>query len=306
MGVDINRVSIHRLRERLARLRALNLDLHSVNDLEERVAIVLDQVPIFPFPIAMNGVYRARARDADKPAYSRVSELWYPPASVVGMGRLNNAGQSLFYAANTPHTAIYELRPQVGKIYTVLWARTKAKGLILATMFPGITRCRSADLLTVRTELPKRVAAHRARLGGGNWKKYALLDDWLTEIITRSATNTNDYKPTIGLANILFRAPIDAVAYPSVATGHNGINICFQPERADELFKASEAWEFEILGDGYLYDKPSLLLRSLRKSTIIDDDGIITWGAYGVDVGEYFIRQFARGLLPSLEAAAGR
>lgn len=300
---DPNRVSIHDLRARLSRLVRADLNLLSVSQLEQRIGLILHQVPLRVYPLAFSGVYRARPGGGHRNA----RDLWYPPPGVSRLGRLNEAGGVVLYAANTPHTALFELRPVAGQTYTALLARTKQSFVELQVTMLGITQARSSDIAEVRAALAKRDASLRQALGNGNYKKYALLDQWLTSAITAEVPpdNPDQYKVTAALANILFRAPLDAITYPSVATDQNGINLCLLPSRADELLRPAEAWEFEVVED---YQHPATgrhlyKVQALRKTTSIDQNGTLVWGPNGAGVGADDLRFFARGQLGYLSAS---
>jgi hypothetical protein len=296
----IDRVSIHELRARLARLAGIDLKAFTVGQLEQRIGLILNQIPLLTYPLIISGVYRARS-GAD---YKNVRDLWYPPKGISKLGRLNEAGKVVFYAANTPHTAFLELRPAVGQRYTVLLARSKKATADLSVIVLGITEARSSDIAAIRGTLREMDAALLKSMGNANYKKYALLDRWLTSSITAEVPSDQPelYKPTAALANLLFRAPIDAVTYPSVATDMNGMNICLLPNRADELLVASEAWEFEIIQRARetTTNRRLYKFRTIRKTSSIESDGSLIWGPEGIGVGSDDLRMFARGQLGRL------
>jgi len=83
-------------------------------------------------------------------------------------------------------------------------------------------------------------------LGHANYKKWLLIDDYLSEIFATVVPDGEEhkYKPTIALANLLFSAPnLDAVMYPSVATADHGINVCTLPDKAHQLFSPLEGMD---------------------------------------------------------------
>ena len=100
--------------------------------------------------------------------------------------------------------------------------------------------------------------------------------------------NTN-YKPTIALANVLFTAPgLDAINYPSVASGDNGINVCMLPDKADQLFVPKEAWMIRLGERAAHPEKGAPIWRTdfLQRSKKIGPDGIIKWWAPGEGINQ--------------------
>lgn len=226
------------------------------------------------------------------------------------MGRLNEEGKPAFYAANTPHTAMFEMRPEVGQLHTVLLARTlDSIPVSMRGPFLGVTQSLSTDTDALRRRIAGADAALRDKLGPGDYKKYELVDRWLTDAITQLVPpeRSEMYKPTVALANLLFRAPLDAISYPSVATAHNGTNVCIPPSLADRLFVPAEAWEFVI--DHVIHhpetSKALYRVKAIRKSTSIAADGSISWGPPGVGVGAAEMEVFARDKLKSLSEWKG-
>ena len=47
------------------------------------------------------------------------SDLWYPPADICKIGRLNNDREALFYGSISESASIVEIRPVVGKMFTI-------------------------------------------------------------------------------------------------------------------------------------------------------------------------------------------
>jgi hypothetical protein len=148
-----------------------------------------------------------------------------------------------------PNTAIQELRPQPGNIFTVLMAMTRQVET-LNVAFIGLERSKAPEVQHFTEKDMFRNAPHfRIQLGVANYNKWLLIDDYLSEIFGVPVPEGEEYKykPTIALANLLFTAPnLDAVSYPSVATDDHGINVCMLPDKADRLFVPLEAWIIRV------------------------------------------------------------
>ena len=111
------------------------------------------------------------------------------------------------------------------------------------------------------------------------------------------------YKPTIALADLVFSSGyLDGICYPSVETHDHGINICFSPERADELFKPFEAWLVKVEEQAVHPESKILLHRTefLRRSRNISPDGKIEWLPPGVGINHNEILRFVRHRMRNL------
>jgi len=206
-----------------------------------------------------------------------------------------------------PNTAILELRPQPGNIFTILIARTRSSKIeTLNVAFIGLERARAPDVQHLTERDMFRLASHfRDRLGPADYKKWLLIDDYLSEIFGMAVPDGEEhkYKPTIALGDLLFTAPnLDAVNYPSVATEDHGINVCMLPEKADNFFAPFEAWMMRVEEDALHPMTGERLTRVyfLRRSHEIEPDGVITWRPPGEGVEPEEIMRFVRRRMQSL------
>lgn len=306
---SLDRISILDLRRRIASLQSA--DLATLNDAAAayRIEQVIDQYPFQIRPLWLNAMYRARRNEPGE-VFSSASQLWCPPANkVTRPSRLNGIGQVRFYASSMPNTAVFELGPKSGDTFTVLIARTRTGKLeALNVAFVGLERALSPEVQHFNKNDLFRTAPHfRELVGPTNYKKWLLIDDYLSAIFGAfvPAGEEYRYKPTIALANLLFTAPkLDAVNYPSVATGDHGINVCMLPGRADELFTPFEAWMIEVAEQATHSETGELLWRTQfqRRSHEIGPDGVIVWRPPGKAIDQSEIMRFARRRVESLKA----
>ncbi len=177
----------------------------------------------------------------------------------------------------------------------------------LNTAFIGLERARAPEANALGPSDIFRTAPHfRGQLGEGNYKKWLLVDDYLSEIFGAVVPDDRPhlYYPTIALADMLFSAPkLDAIQYPSVATQDHGINVCMRPARADAVFRASEAWMIEI-GEKELHPEktqPLMQVRFRLRSQEIGSDGVIHWRPEGDGIDQETIMGFVRQRMERLE-----
>lgn len=302
-------VSIHNLRRRIQQLRELDLKVITQEVLADRIGRVINQYPFQVHSWVVSGVYRARKNKPGK-LFLNASELWYPPKPeyVEKPGRLNRVGQVVFYAADTPNTSAIELRVKPGDMFTVLVSRVRNGSFEeRRTAFVGLARSLAPEAKTLRAEEMFRTAKRfREHLGEGNYKKWLLVDNYLSDVFGAVVPDgqMHLYGPTIALAEHLFKAPtVDAVTYPSVATNDHGINVCMLPSIADSLFAPSEAWMIEV-GEEALHPEtgePLMQIRFRLRSREIGTDGVIHWRSEGDGLDQESIRRFVRNRLDLLQ-----
>lgn len=288
----LTKVNYTDLQGRIARARGMDPAKLSDEEVFNRIARISDGYTTICQLLQTNMVFRARLNDGETP-YATARELWYPPAEFVRRGRFNAAGETRLYVANRFHAALYEMRPQIGDVFTILVARRREpyRDIVLAHI--GMERCLAnevavgarAYLLRNNPLLQRMLNSH------GVATKWFAIDDYLADIATEkvaAAQEHDAYKKTNALARILSRIPdTDGIQYPSVSTRLNAVNLCLYPEKADELFKPSEAWMLRV--EGHVDELPNaepnpagfLGIRFLSRSEHIGPDGELHWRPVG-------------------------
>jgi hypothetical protein len=296
----LEKVSIFDLRRRITALRAVDFSALADDAIRTRIGFIIHDFPFQPRPLVLSGVYRARVNRPGE-LFTDARQLWHPPAErVTRPGRLNRPGQVLFYAASMPNTAIYELRAVPGDVVTVLLARTRRAFEQINATFIGLERARAPELAGFLPEDRFRTSSNfRASMGEGNYRKFCMIDDYLSEIFARPVADGAEhlYKPCIALGDWLFTMPkLDAVNYPSVATNDYGVNICMLPARADAILNPSEAWMIALQRYERHPATGEVLTRVdfLRRSHEIGPDGAIVWRDPGRGLDPASIWRFAR------------
>jgi hypothetical protein len=206
-----------------------------------------------------------------------------------------------------PNTAVLEFRPKPDDVFTILIPTTRSgRAETLNVAFIGVERALAPEVQHfTEQDLFRHAPYFREALGPANYKKWLLIDDYLSEAFGTAVPEGEEYryKPTIALANLLFTAPgLDAVTYPSVASGDHGINICMLPDKADQLFVPREAWMIRLSERAVHPHTGQPLWRTdfLRRSREIGPDGVITWHAPGEGIDQMEIMRFARDRIQSL------
>jgi hypothetical protein len=302
----LQKISAFELRQRINALKKLDLKVLTDDQVQNRVARIIDQYPFQPRELKISGVYRAQKND--EAIFHNAKRLWYPPVEkITKLGRLNGVGQQRFYASSMPNTTILELKPTVGDTFTILEARTRDQNIqTIRATFIGIERSKSFETQHLSAQdLFRSSDSFRQSIGEANYKKWRLVDDYLSFILGDPVQEGEEhkYKSTVALSQLLFSCPyMDAVNYPSVATNDHGINICFSAEKVDALFVPSEAWMMKIEGV-YLHPQTGEKLfrsRWIRRSQSIAADGKIVWLPEGVGFELPEVLRFTRQRIQQL------
>ncbi len=305
MKRTLSSVSIFDLRRRINSFRELDLESTSMEAVDLRLRRIMDQYHVKTNELCLNGLFRAR-KNKGQEDFDHISKLWYPPSErIKKYGRLNDVGQSLFYASSKAITAIHEQHHKVGDRITVLIVRPKGKVSCFSNIaFIGLSRSNAPEVSTIRkSEILKHSSDFKRGIGENNHKKFVMIDNFLEDLLTSKIGKDEEYKykPSVVLAKVLFTIPkIDALNYASVATNLNGINFCTTAEKADTHFYGEEAWVIDILDIGVHPHTGEVLykIKFVKKSERIDSSGKIKWLKDGSGIDDHSISAFTGGIKP--------
>ena len=137
--------NLYDLKERIRQVRALDLSTASDEAIEARIGRIMDGYITNCLSVVTNALFRARP-NSEAALYNNVAELWYPRI-VTKRNRFNEAGSPLFYVSNTARGAIFEVRPEVGGLITVMEVRTKQRVVRFDTAHIGLEECKAPAML---------------------------------------------------------------------------------------------------------------------------------------------------------------
>lgn len=285
------------LRAKVDRARSMDLKALTDEQVFQRIARLCDGYTKRYDPLFTNLVFRARPQNKGE-VFQHVSEVWYPPAEKVSRGRFNAAGEPVLYVSNRPHAAIFEMRPKVGDRFTLLAIHRKDIGQRIQCISVGMSRCQAAEVAVGgahmnwdKLDMPPKLQAR--------WK---LIDQYLGDLSLHPCPDGEAdgiYKATNAIARLFDGIPdVDALKYPSVAVDLGAVNFRLTTSKADELFKAGEAWMIEItdhqaevkglppLQTGYF------CTRIVARTSPIGPDGKLIWMPFenGDHIPPYFVR----------------
>lgn len=278
-------LSRREVKRRIQELRSLDLnrDGVTVDQLRSRLLVLLEHYAcrtIFLEPHVK--IFRARKKPESKGEglFANRKELWYPePKYVKRLGRLNKIGQPLFYCASNSDTAIFEIRPDIGDIVTVLECETIAGAspfLISVDVYEQLARLGvklAGDVsLDPLLELRKSV--------GREWHKNRMIEEFISAEFKKNVEDGHEceYKLSIAIAELLFSFGLDAkgvdgIAFPSTRSGLIDINIALLPRAVDRMYRPIACQAGKIVG----YSSDGMPIWKAGFSKSIHKFGRIEW-----------------------------
>ena len=292
-------------------LRGADLDqLLRVDELEEKpeeLSVITYEWPIelalrYHFQevsqLKMSKTYRVRS-NIDNVLFDHVKEIWAPESRFIKAdGRLNEMGQSRFYASNNPLTAILEARPKPNTLITLtrFGFRNSSYATNKTAFIAGMNRYRSTAVDPELDDIEQFY--ERMETIVHDYERFIMVDNRIADLMTRIVKSENywEYYPTIAFANMVLKnlgmynskmqigPRADALLYPSVMGDFASMNICMEPTTAKKTYAPDLIWTFKYLGCGRLDSNTNIKLRAIKQSAHIRGNGSIEWGE--VDTNE--------------------
>lgn len=179
---------------------------------------------------------RARKNKESQILFNSKSEVWYPNSAKVNVkiGRANLPTFSKFYASNDAGTAIFEMRPKIGELITLIDVDIKKENLELLFLGVDCSKVPSSNLLS---------------------EKDKGIHDFL-RLIFREIITENEYWNYTKTAMIahLFINNADGIVYPSIGSNCKGWNVVFNPDFIDEYGVINKGRVVEIIDKKSDYD----------------------------------------------------
>lgn len=194
-------------------------------------------------------LFRGRLWQDGNALPKRVEELLAPPPNILTeYGRLNQPGESLFYAAETTHTIVKELGAQPGDGIALvrLSGKESAEKLHLSRLgvFPTAGGGHTESLDEV---LP----SYRLITGSeSNLKKVNTIRKYISQLLSdrRPRLKGKSYKATAAIASVIFSMPdVKGIIYPSVEVGDTACNVALRPEVIGQEFCPDHVAYIEIM-----------------------------------------------------------
>lgn len=233
------------IREVISDIKELNLKETEIDEIKNKLMKLISiqnkyliEVVGANFP----KMYRAR-HNKRRNKFINLNDLWYNDMNVNNYGRFNNIGESIFYCSPRWETCIYELKPNIGDIITILECEPidREMPLKVANIFFSKNSLYNGIEMNIKPiiENPKAV---RLLESNENIEMQKLIIDFFEGESLRHVNvgEEYNYKISVAIKDILFTIlDVDAISYPSLS---NDGSICFavRPNVTDQYYKPME------------------------------------------------------------------
>lgn len=237
---DLKNISLKFIEQRIEELRTLdcrNSDINHLRTLFKNLFRVYVTAPISISP--GTSIYRVRKHwSTVKNSYLPSLANIYPDAKYITcLGRANRIANPAYYFSSDEATALWECRPEVGDVFTVLECTIMDDANALLTPL-GIHEMARRHGIAIGGEIPNAYLELEAALASDSecMHKHDLIDQFIKAEFLKAvpAGEEHLYKVTIAIAESAFtyasaEASVDGIAYPSVASIPGSANIALLP-----------------------------------------------------------------------------
>ncbi|WP_319403972.1 RES domain-containing protein [uncultured Anaeromusa sp.] len=263
------------LKRRLKKFFRSNPRTNSVEELSIELGGIVQPFLTMLIGATFDTIYRGRIHNDSSTYFTNMSELWYPPITKVNrLGRFNDIGESIFYAAGNHSVVAQECLMKDQEVISIVTCKKITPDpLRVANMFTDKFKKNSGISVTAKT-INTSQQAYDILKTKRNVKKHRVIQNFLESLALRSVSigEEYNYKFSICAKNLFYTIPeLDGLCYPSIKLDHRDVNFALRPEVADKHYKAVQVTVLR-------YDAKSDYLICINKSVAIDDEsGFITY-----------------------------
>lgn len=227
------------IREEIRALESLDLRDHEPGEVLRRVRSICRGY-MWMTRVIREEFFAFRARRLSEPPES-VSELWYPPPSLITrIGRANGENEPVLYTSSNGVTAVSELRPAPDETFCVMELGLRDSDRVLhlhELALAETSERRSTEVSIAVFHETDRGRAHL--LNAENVAKIDTIRRFMVDQFTRVVLpgNEHEYGITLAISGFHRNPDIDGLMYPSVARKLTGTNAVFTAPVADRLFR---------------------------------------------------------------------
>ncbi len=175
------------------------------------------------------GLYLYRGRKCEMPI--KLKSLTYPPPSLVTrLGRANDIGQSMFYAATARAVPFFELGVKPGD--HIALSRWKTTGPMMLNHIGFSSEPSSFNESNRKIDRIYKFVEDTRAMGDLN----ALVHDYLAYNFARSIKDSDDYKFAFAISKKLLSSELfDGLLYPTIQMFGNADNVVLKTDTVDRL-----------------------------------------------------------------------
>lgn len=203
----------------------------SIDDIIKQLQSFYNSYNIIVLNIGNIPIFRVRKLESNE-EHNNIKCLWAPPPECVDkIGRSNDIGESLFYAAFDPLTAILEARIIEGDEFSIAVYLLNQKD--------------DWDLSSIVIQTPKLDIFGKSEL-----EEYSImLSKFMVDEFTKEVEKGQEYlyKKSCAISKILLKIPYkDSIVYPSIQN-KNKTNIVISEEKAKDRIKIMSVLKCKLI-----------------------------------------------------------
>jgi RES domain len=236
---------------------------------------VVDAYKLLEVSAARQSVFW-RARVCGDTPWPTIASMWYPPAELAPVGRLNDERSPMFYAATHEDTALAEIPGVTEGAYVQVAAFKNRPGEELRLTSVGeFAHVYKAGYMRMVGDDPGNAINHLIRENSvPRARELLYIDAFLASILSDPKANDSQYRLTRALASMVLKdAETEGILYPSVRDTI-GTNIALRPSAVHQKLIAVLCFHArvrKVRSFGFVD------LEFLREAAGMTDSGSLNW-----------------------------
>jgi len=243
-GFFVDKVCFDKKKELIEKISSYDLKNTDITIIKKDFNELIEGEIKTPIPLAPTKFFRVRKNDIQHgliTGFSNTNELKYPPANFVKtIGRLNDVGESIFYAAPLYKTAVEECHINNNDFFTLSEYELKNKNEPIYFWALGI------DRVIFKFNFPRSENTYEYQCFMGELKSIEdkgiqkfLFDEFTKEVAKDEEYN---YKTTVALASRYLEKKNTGIIYTSIACNSKVVNLALPPKVFDDNLIATKCW----------------------------------------------------------------
>ncbi|MBT3278391.1 MAG: RES family NAD+ phosphorylase [Phycisphaerales bacterium] len=265
----------------IAKYRSSDLRNIPVAEVRDIFSIIFSKLNLIT--ANLGGIFIFRVREIKKgEEHRRICDIWSPPAECASLGRANDAGESIFYGALDPVTAIREISLQPGNHFTLgnFWLSQTEDDW------------HSSRIITI----PKHTHARNR----DEHLHSRILSDFIFSEFTRPVGEGMEfqYKASCAISKLLLdRADKDSLIFPSICDSQ-AYNLVMKNEAAEKRLHPKQVFRCRL--DGWSEANYPIITIE-QEGNDFGTGGVIDYQAFHPDAKEFEFRpdKFFKGENPN-------
>jgi hypothetical protein len=281
----LSRLSTTLIQDRIAFIKQADLNRVEIEELKAALDEMLRAYGSYSKSIRQGEpIFRAMRHCPNEGLFENVSRIYPDPARITRLGRANREHQAIYYLCGEPVISFHEIKVKQDDVVTILKCGPR-NGQSPRVVPIGIDQMLEKLGVKAGGDFPDNSVRIQDLLkhNPDALKKYCIIDEFITTEFLKDIAEGQEhqYKTTVAIAEFLFSfstedAPIDGLAYPSIAGEQKHANLALSPTAFHRIYQPGACERGKIanlLTDlGLSFDPKEAVI-----AIGIDSDGRIRW-----------------------------